>query len=100
MERLTGTKIAIGVQIVALVLAVVAVIGGVIAAYSVALPGPSGEWAALSVIASYAVNVPLGLIGLTVGLAVKEGSPLLSRLCIGFSIAALSLPVLATLLSH
>jgi hypothetical protein len=71
-----------------------------VAAYSVAFPGPSGEWAVVNVIASYVVNVPIGLIGLAVGLAVKEGSPLLSRLCIGFSIAALSLPVLATLLSH
>lgn len=97
---MTGTKIAIGVQIAALVLAVVAVIGGVIAAYSVALPGPSGEWASINVIASYAVNVPIGLVGLTVGLAVKEGSPLLSRLCIRFSIAALSLPVLASLISR
>ncbi|MGD0226395.1 MAG: hypothetical protein ABSF71_29040 [Terriglobia bacterium] len=91
-------KVAIGFQIGALVLAGLAVIWGVFAAYSVAFPGPSGEWAAVGVLAAWIVNVPIGLLTLAIGLIVRKGSPHLRRLCMLTSLVALSIPIIASLI--
>lgn len=89
----------IGLQLAGIFFGGAAVLWGIAAAYSVAFPGPSGEWAGLAVAASYVVNVPAGLAALAVGLAVKKGSARLRRLCIAISVFALSLPILASLIS-
>lgn len=76
-----------------------AVLWGIAAAYSVARPGPSGEWAVLAVYASYVVNVPVGLAALGVGLSVKPGSARLRGMCIAVSFFALLLPILDHMIS-
>jgi hypothetical protein len=91
-------KVAVGFQIAALVLAGLAVIWGVFCAYSVAFPGPSGEWAGVGVLAAWLVNVPIGLLTLAIGLIVRKGSPRLRRILIITSLIALSLPIMASLI--
>src|SRR5215469_265551 len=98
-NKLPRAKASVAAQAVALVLASAAVIWGLFAACGVAFPGHSGEWAVLFVYASYAVNVPLGLLSLAISLTVKQGSPRLRRVCLAVSIVALGLPVLASLIS-
>lgn len=88
-----------GLQLAAVFLGGAAVLWGIAAAYSVARPGPSGEWAVLAVYASYVVNVPVGLAALGVGLSVKRGSAHLRGMCIAVSFFALLLPILASLIS-
>ena len=85
-----------GLQLAAIVLGTAAVLWGIVAAYSVAFPGPSGEWAVLAVDVSYVVNIPVGLIALAVGLFVKRGVASLRGICIAVSVFALSLPILAS----
>jgi hypothetical protein len=96
---LSGSKISVGTQLAALFLASAAILWGIAATYSVAFPGPSGEWAVLAVYASYVVNVPVGLIAFGVGLFVKRGSALLRRICIVISLVVLCIPILASLIS-
>lgn len=88
-----GNKMSAGLQLA--FLGGAAVLWGIAAAYSVARPGPSGEWAVLAVYASYVVNVPVGLAALGVGLSVKRGSARLRGMCIAVSF----LPILASLIS-
>ena len=92
-------KISVGLQLAAVFLGGVAVLWGIAAAYTVAFPGPSGEWAGLAVFASYVVNVPLGLAALGVGLSVRRGSARLRGTCIAVSVFALFLPILASLIA-
>jgi hypothetical protein len=92
-------KFSTGIQLVALILASAAVLWGIAAAYSVAFPGPSGEWAGVAVYASYLVNVPIGLLTLIIGWAVRQGSARLRRACIVVSLVVLSFPILASLIS-
>ena len=92
-------RISLGAQLAAIFLASAAVLWGIAAAYSVAFPGPSGEWANLAVFASYAINVPVGLAAISIGLFVKTGSARLRRICVVVSLVALALPVLASLIS-
>jgi hypothetical protein len=99
LGELSESKISVGIQLAALLLASAAVLWGIAAACSVAFPGPSGEWAVLAVYASYVVNVPVGLTALGVGLLVKRGSALLRRICIVGSLVALWLPILTSLIS-
>ena len=94
-----GNKRFAGLQLAAVFLGSAAVLWGIAAAYSVAFPGPSGEWAALAVYASYVVNVPVGLAALGVGLSVRQGSARLRGMCIAVSVFALLLPILASLIS-
>ena len=94
-----GNKMSAGLQLAAVFLGGAAVLWGIAAAYSVARPGPSGEWAVLAVYASYVVNVPVGLAALGVGLSVKRGSARLRGMCIAVSFFALLLPILASLIS-
>ncbi len=98
-----GTKpsgIAILFQIVVLVLGCAAVAWGVFSVYGAAFPGPCGDNAGpgLGVIESWALDVPLGLLALAVGLFVKKGSPRLRRVCIVTALVTLALPVIATFL--
>jgi hypothetical protein len=96
---LSESKISVGTQLAALLLASAAIVWGIAAAYSGAFPGPKGEWAVLAVYASYLVNVREGLIGLGVGRLVKRGSALLHRICIVISLVVLGLPIFASLIS-
>src|SRR5215472_7332627 len=93
------SKISVASQVIALILACAAIVWGLGMVYSIAFPGPSGEWAGLAILGAYAVNVPAGLIVLVVGLAMKNGSPHLRRLCIVSSVVTLCLPVLTSLVS-
>ena len=92
------SKIAIGAQVMALLLAGGAVVWGVAAVLSVVFPGPSGEWAGVYVGLAWVVNLPIGLLALVVGLTVKQGSPGLRRACIAVSLVALSLPILTSVI--
>lgn len=96
---MSGFRISFGAQLAAIFLASAAVMWGVAAVYSVAFPGPSGEWAKLAVFASYVINVPFGLAAISIGLFVKTGSARLRRICIVVSLVALALPILASLIS-
>ena len=71
---------------------------GSAAVYSVLYPGPSGEWIGIAVLAAYAVNVPIGLVTLGVGLFVKRGVARLRGPCVVVALIVLSLPVLANLI--
>lgn len=94
-----GNKLSAGLQLAAVFLGSAAVLWGIAAAYSVAFPGPSGEWAVLAVYASYVVNVPLGLAALGIGVSVKRGSTRLRGICMAVSVVALLLPILASVIS-
>ena len=98
-ELSESNKLSAGLQLAAVFLGSAAVLWGIAAAYSVAFPGPSGEWAVLAVYASYVVDVPVGLAALGIGLLVKRGSPRLRGICIAVSVLALLLPVLSSLIS-
>lgn len=75
-------------------------IWGVFCVFGAAFPGPCGDnpGPGLGVIESFVVDVPLGLLALTVGLIVKKGSPRLRWICIVTSLVTLALPVIANLL--
>ncbi|HEX2662041.1 MAG TPA: hypothetical protein VHM93_04340 [Candidatus Acidoferrum sp.] len=87
-------KIAIGAQVVALVLAGAAVIWGCCMVYVALYPGASGEFGGFSGLFAAMVDIPLGLVSLVVGLAVKKSPPVLRWTCIVLSVAALALPFL------
>jgi len=87
-------KIAIGAQVVALVLAGSAVIWGCCMFYVALHPGASGEFGGFSVLFAAAVDIPVGLVSLVAGLAVKKGPRALRWTCIILSVAALTLPFL------
>jgi len=86
------SKIVIGAQAVALVLAGAAVIGGCCMVYVALNPGGSGEFGARSVLFAAMVDIPVGLVSLVVGLAVKKGLPVLRWTCIVLSVVALAMP--------
>ena len=87
-----------GIQICALLLGCAAVLFGTAAVYSVLYPGPSGEWIGLAIFATAVVNVPIGLVGLGVGLFVRRGHARLRGLCVAVSLVVLSLPILAIMI--
>ena len=86
---------AIGAQIVAVVLAIAAVVWGCWMLHVVLYPGASGEFGGLSVLLAVAVDMPAGFVSLVVGLAVKKGHPVLRWACLVLSVVALALPFLA-----
>ena len=86
------SKIAIGAQVVAVVLAGAAVIWGCCMVHVALYPGASGEWGAFSILFATLVDIPVGLVSLAVGLAVKKGRPALRWICIVLSVAALAMP--------
>ena len=88
------SKIAIGAQVVALVLAGAAVIWGCWMVYVALYPGGAGEFGGVSVFLAMVVDIPVGLVSLVVGLAVKRGRPLLRWTCVVLSVAALAMPFL------
>jgi len=88
------SKIAIGAQAVALTLAGTAVIWGCCMVYFALYPGASGEFGGFSVLLSAIVDIPVGLVSLVAGLAVRKGPPVLRWTCIVLSAAALVLPFL------
>ena len=90
---------AVVLQITVLVIALPAVAWGAYLLYGIALPSRCGDFSGagtLGVAVSWAVNVPVGLLALGIGLRVKTGQPLLRKICLGTSIITLSLPVIAT----
>ena len=95
---MADSKISTGVQVAALFLAGAAILFGIAAAWSVLHPGPSGEWIGVVVFAAYAVNVPVGLATLGIGLFVKRGAARLRSACVSVSLMVLALPVLAHLM--
>jgi len=88
------SKIAIGAQVVAVVLAGGAVIWGRWMVDVALNPGGSGEFGGISVLMATAVDMPVGLLSLVVGLAVKKVPPVLRWACIVLSITALAMPFL------
>ena len=87
-------KIALGAQVVALILAGAAVIWGCCMVYVALYPGASGEFGGFSVLFAAMVDIPVGFVSLVVGLAVKKSPPVLRWTCIVLSVAALALPFL------
>lgn len=85
-------------QVIALVLAVMVVLYGLAAAYTVAFPSGSGEWTTRLMVAVYLVNIPIGAFALVLALAVKQGSPRLRQLCLAASWTALALPFLVSMI--
>ena len=88
------SKIAIGAQAVALVLAGAAVIWCCYMVYVAHYPGGAGEFGGFSVLFAAMVDIPVGLVSLVVGLAVKKVPPVLRWTCIVLSVAALALAFL------
>jgi hypothetical protein len=86
--------VAIGAQVVALVLTGAAVIWGCCMVHIALHPGVSGEFGGYSVLFAAALDIPVGLVSLVVALGVKKGHPVLRRASIVLSIAALALPFL------
>lgn len=88
------TRIAISAQVVALVVAGAAVIWGCFMVHVALYPGASGEFGGASVLFAAVIDIPVGLVGLVAGLAVKKTTPALRWTCIVLSVAALALPFL------
>ncbi len=85
-------------QILAIVLSVAAIAWGIFALYSIAFPGPSGEWVVFSLFACYVVNIPAGITSLIIAIAVKQGNARLRIVCIIASMLALALPFIGSLI--
>lgn len=92
--NITLSRIAIGAQVVALVLASAAVTWGFLMVNIALHPGTSGESGGYSVFFAAVVDVPVGLVSLVVGLAVKKGHPAIRWTRLVLSVAALALPFL------
>jgi hypothetical protein len=92
--NITRSRIAIGAQVVALVLAGGAVMWGCWMVHVALHPGNSGEFGGVSVLLAAVVDMPVGLVSLVVGLAVKKGHPAVRWTCVVLSVAALALPFL------
>jgi hypothetical protein len=90
----SSSRIAIAAQAVALVLAGAAVSWGCWMIYVALYPGASGEFGGFSVLFAAMIDIPVGLVSLVAGLAVKKGPPVLRWTCIALSLAALALPFL------
>ena len=88
------SKIAIGAQVGAVVLAGAAAAWGCSMVYVALFPGASGEFGGFSVLFAAMVDLPAGLVSLVVGLTVKKGRPALRWVCIVLSVTALALPFL------
>ena len=88
------SKLAIGAQVVDLVLAGAAVIWGCCMVYVALHPGASGEFGGFSVLFAAIVDIPVGLVSFVVGLAVKKSPPVLRWTCIVLSVVALAMPFL------
>ena len=95
MHEDTTYKLSVAMQVVALVIAGVAILWGLAMSYAVAFPGPSGEWAAMGIFLASVFNIPAGIISLVIGLTVKHGSARLRRMCVIASLIALLLPLLS-----
>ena len=85
-------KLSVTMQLIALVIAGVAILWGLAMSYAVAFPGSSGEWAAMGIFLASIFNIPAGIISLVIGVTVKHGSARLRRMCIIASLIALLLP--------
>jgi hypothetical protein len=86
------SRVAIGVQMVTLILTSAAIIWGCCMVYVALYPGNSGEFGGVSVLIAAAIDLPVGLVSLLVGLAVKKGLPKLRWASIILSVVALALP--------
>ena len=95
-----ASKALAGLQVITLILGAAAVLFGGAAVYTIAHPGPSGEWTGVAVGLAYVVNLPIGLAVLAVGLFVKRGIAGLRGICIALSVVVLALPALASLMWH
>jgi len=95
---LRESNISVVAQVAALCLNGAALLFGIAAIYSIAFPGPGGEWVRVGVFAAYAVNVPIGLAGLSIVLFVKRGAAWLRAACVALSLIVISLPVVANLI--
>jgi hypothetical protein len=94
------SKIAIGVQLVAIILAGGAVLWGCCMVYTALYPGASGEFGGYSVLFAGVVDMPVGLASLVVGLEVKKGRPALRRACVVLSVVAFAMPFLTKAAWH
>ena len=90
----TISRIAIRVQVVALVLAGGAVIWGCWMVQIALHPGVSGEFGGYSVLFAAVVDMPVGLVSLAVSVVVKKGRSAVRWTCLVLSVAALALPFL------
>lgn len=63
---MVSARAATGLRVVALSVALIGVAWDAAAAWWLAFPGPSGEWAALAVPAAWFVGVPCGVLALLV----------------------------------
>ena len=96
-----STGIGVLFQIVALVFAVPAVAWGVFMVWATAFPPPCGDssgFVGLGVIECWAVDLPIGLLALAIGLFVKKGSPRMRKICHVTAAVVLSLPIIASIL--
>jgi len=95
---LRENNMSVVAQVAALCLNGAALLFGIAAVYSIASPGPVAEWIRTGVFGAYAVNVPVGVAGLSVGLFVKRGAAWLRAACVALSLIVISLPVVANLI--
>jgi hypothetical protein len=104
LARAAGLKVSdmsILGQVTVLVLGFAATGWGLFCVFGAAFPGPCGEnvlAAALLVMESWVLDVPVGLLALFVGVFVKKGSSRMRRMCIVTALVTLSFPVLASFL--
>jgi hypothetical protein len=87
-------------QAAALALGLGAAAVGLLGVYEGAFPGTCGDNAGpgLAVIASWALDLPVGLAVGGIGWLVRRGSGEMRKMCIVLGLATLALPVIATLL--
>jgi len=88
------SRVAVGAQVVAIVLTGAAVIWGFCMVHVALHPGASGEFGGLSVLFAAAIDIPMGLVSLLVGVGIKNGRPMLRSASIVLSVVALALPFL------
>lgn len=86
--------VAVGVQVVVLILTGIAIGWGCCMIYVALHPGDSGEFGGFSVLFAAAIDIPLGLASLLVGLTVKKGYQVLRWASVILSAVALALPFL------
>jgi hypothetical protein len=81
-------------QVLALALGFAAMAWGAVCVYGAAFPGPCGDnmGPGLGVIEAWALDAPAGILLLLIAWLVRQGLPLLRRLCLVGAVVLFALP--------
>ena len=94
-QQPSAKRSSIVIQAAGLAVALVGILFGIGACYTIVVPGPGGEWTKAVVLVADVVDIPAGIMTLIIALAVKKGNRHLHRLCLIAGVLTLCLPLVA-----